>query len=656
MPNDRDKTPTTPAASDDRDITAQARLVASLHRVREIAVGERRNDLVTPIDEELKHIAQAGAVTVVVAAEVSRGKSLLVNALVGQQDLLPVDIDVSTGVYVLVQHGESARARVFIRASPEPIPTSPQDVGQWISVASNPGNARNVSYVEVDLPSPLLGEGLALIDTPGVGGLDAVHGATTLAALADADALIFVLDASAPLSRPELTFLSKASQRIQSVILVLTKTDIFQGWRAILDEDRQLLQQHAPRFANQEIMPVRSPLFFEAARRRAAGDADAGDRLLERSGILRLAAYIRESLVRRASSIRLANGHRLVLTVLWQIDASYKAQLATLSGDSAPLQALQERQRELAARKSSAEQWRQAATRAFADLNVKLTRELQEAVADFGSRFDTQIATAWRPGRQLSFPSELEADLRLIEITLQRSLGESLSECAGQQAARLKIDDFAVPTAALDLPVRDRLEVRQMSRSGPQLAVAGSGILSSAIGLVRSLINFNPLYVFSGVLGLTSSLASLESVRSNRSSAEQAEARRLLQAYVERFQRDCKAAIDEAIRSATDVTIEVLQARIQSQLQTLRTQIQSLTQQAAQVKEAETAKADLVQKRDTVATLVAENQAAFRDAMSSAPSPAPGSLTPENPAPEVVTAARAWPKADSPGAENRSGE
>jgi Dynamin family len=627
MSADRDETRTRVAAPGFHEETQESRVAASLHRIREIAVAEHRGDLAAAIDEELKHIAQTSAVTVVVAAEMSRGKSLLINALLEQEGLLPVDIDVSTGVYVLVQHGESAAARVFTRTSREPITISLDALGQWVSVAGNPGNARDVAYVEVDVPAPLLGEGLSFIDTPGVGGLDAAHGRTTLAALSDADALIFVLDASAPLSRPELNFLSKASQRIESVILVLTKTDVFPGWRTILDDDRQLLQQFAPRFADQEIIPVRSPLVFAAMRQQVAGDGPGADRLLGRSGIPLLVEHLRQDLLLRSGSIRTANAHRLALSVLWQLDDGYKAQLATLSGDTSPLRALQDRQRELAEQKSSADRWRQAAAQGFNDVDIRLTRELQEALVDFRSRFDTEIAAAWRPGRQLSFPAELEADLRLVEIALQRRLAECLRECAGQQAARLGIDEFSAPVATLTLPVRDRLDVHPVHRSAVRFAVLGGQLLSGAVGLLRSVLGISPLYVFSGVLGLATSLARLQSQRSQRI-REQSEALRLLQAYVERFLQDCKTTIDEVVQSATDTTVEALQAGLGSQLQVLQVQIQDLTKRAAEVKEAEATRALLSEKRAAVAALEAEHQVAFGGAPSVSRGSAPAMTLP----------------------------
>lgn len=606
-------TPTAPSGTLD---TPEQRLIASLGRVREIALEEHRSDLIAAIDQELKHLSSAGPITVVVAAEVSRGKSMLINALIGEEDLLPVDVDVSTGVYVVVRHGEQPGLRVFTRASPEPVTAGIDAIDQWVSVARNPGNAAGVSYVEVSVPSPLLSEGISFIDTPGVGGLDTAHGQMTLAAFSGADALIFVLDASAPLSRPELNFLVKAAQRIQSVILVLTKTDVFTGWRSILDEDRKLLQQFAPRFADKEILPVRSPVFFEASRKRAAGDEGTADRFLEKSGIPLLAIRLREDLLRRSKSIRLANGHRLALSVLWQLDAAYKAELATLNGDASPLLALQGRQKELAEQKRSSEAWRQAAMRGFADVNAKLTRELQEAMARFRRKFDTEIATAWRQGRHLSFPAELEADLHLVEASLQHQLADYLRECAGEQAIRLKIDELSAPAATLALPERERLAVRPVGGNKEQFVVVGGGLLVGAVGLLRSVLTSNPLYVFTGALGVGTSIASLKALKTQRHAAEQAEARRLLQSYAEQFQRDCKAAIDTTVQAAANTTIAALQTRIQNHLQALQAQIDALNRQTAQIKEAEAARTALAGRRARVAKLEEENQASFRAAMT----------------------------------------
>jgi Dynamin family len=593
--------------------TATESLVAGLNQIRQLAAEQTRKDIVAAIDQEIAHATQSGAVTVVVAAEVSRGKSLLINTLVAKEGLLPVDLDVSTGVYVLVQYGEPAQARVFTRSSQGPADAPIDSIAQWISVASNPGNEKGVAYVEVDLPSPLLSEGISFIDTPGVGGLDTAHGETTLAALSGADALIFVLDASAPLSRPELTFLAKAAERIQSVVLVMTKTDIFPGWRTILDENRKLLEQAAPRFAGQEIIRVRSPLFFEAARRRDAGDAPTADRLLERSGIPALAEYLREHVAGRAASIRLANGNQLALSALLQLDATYSDQLATLSGDATPLHTLQQRQQELAEQQNAAEGWGQDATAAFDAVNTKMNRKLQEKVTEFRTRFDAEIALKWRRGRLASFPAEVEADLHLLAVALQHELADSILECAGEQAERLKLEGFVTPAATFLLPERERLVARPVDKSTAQRAVVGASILSGALGVLAAVLSLKPIDMLRGALGVATSF---QQVVIQRSSAEQTEARRLLEAYVERFQRDCAIAINDGTHAASEATISVLNARITSSLATLQTQIEELSRQAAEVTQREVTREQLNAKRTVIAGLAQAHQSAFRDAMS----------------------------------------
>jgi hypothetical protein len=300
------------------------------------------------------------------------------------------------------------------------------------------------------------------------------------------------------------------------------------------------------------------------------------------------------------------NGHRLAISVLEQLDAGYRAQISTLSGDTSPLQAVQARQKELADLRSSTEGWRQLAARDFARVNTEMSRLLQEEIAQFRSTFDDQIATTWQRGQHLAFSAELEEYLRRVEMTLQGRLADSLRVCAGEQAARLGIDDMTSPAASLALPERDRLTARPVSQGPPQLALVGGGLLSGGLGILRSLMGFSPLYAFGGLLGLGLTLAN---VKTHRVAAEQAEARRLLLAYAERFQRDCRAAIEDVIRVATDTTTDALQQRIRSALDTLQSQIQTLTKQAAQVQHAETAIKNLERKRATVAKLLTQSQA-----------------------------------------------
>ena len=65
----------------------------------------------------------------------------------------------------------------------------------------------DVRSVEVRVPHRMLRSGLCLLDTPGVGGLESVHGQLSLASLNGADGVLFVTDASQELTAPELGYL-----------------------------------------------------------------------------------------------------------------------------------------------------------------------------------------------------------------------------------------------------------------------------------------------------------------------------------------------------------------------------------------------------------------------------------------------------------------
>ena len=172
-----------------------------------------REDLVAQLQDALPRRSGA-AVTVVVCGETKRGKSALINAVLGRPALLPVSAEESTAIHVMVRacrptEPEGALAHV---ADGEPVRVPLAELDDWVTDRAPPD--RGVLWVEVSLDHPLLAEGVVLVDTPGVGGLARAHGKVALAALSGAEAALLVVDANAPISAPELEFLSAASERV----------------------------------------------------------------------------------------------------------------------------------------------------------------------------------------------------------------------------------------------------------------------------------------------------------------------------------------------------------------------------------------------------------------------------------------------------------
>jgi hypothetical protein len=208
---------------------------------------------------------------VCVVGEFKQGKSSLINALLGQA-VCPVDDDLATSAITLVRYGEQAGAIVRRKAesgnSGDPPITENiaiADVHQWVSEIGNPGNHKQVERVEIVVPSPLLKQGLVMVDTPGMGGLGAGHAAATMGFLPFADGLLFASDASAELSAPEVEFLRRASELCPTVLFVQTKIDLYPNWQRIMDLNKGHFERAG---VSPPMVAVSSALRLEALARK----------------------------------------------------------------------------------------------------------------------------------------------------------------------------------------------------------------------------------------------------------------------------------------------------------------------------------------------------------------------------------------------------
>jgi signal recognition particle receptor subunit beta len=583
-----------PAARSAGDAGAGVREI--LGRTRELATTYGLHDVVARLDAEELRLAADEVVTVVVAAETSRGKSTLVNALVGQPGLLPVDADVATGVYVLVGHAESPRARVIRVGAQEAVDVSPDDLTEWVSVVGNPGNRKGVSHVEVGVAAPVL-QGLVLVDTPGVGGLDPSHAAVTLNVLSSADALLFVLDAAAPLSKPELAFLETASERVDRVLLVLTKRDLFPGWPTVLDEDRTLIADHAPRFAALDIQPVASLVANRGIASLRAGDQEKGLRLLDQSGVIALRAQLR-GVVAHGARLRVANAARVTRSSLEQVRRACSQTQAALDGDREPLEELERQQEKWRLLSSATEDWRELTANRFGQAQRAMVRQLQDQVSPM-RREQEQRITNWRHMDRDTFADDVGAAFKALASDLQIAVTKSLEQCVSETAESLGLEPWKLDVESQLLSEREPPKF-QDSVVGP----------SGKLGMTQSLVQFvlglamnNPYTMFMAPLQFGQSAVA---ARQRRTQVEQQEARRLVNEFANDVTRDCSNGIDDAFRSAQLRTVQVAREAIKTELQSSRAQIEALTSKAAEIHQQDEIRARLQADGERIAGLLRE--------------------------------------------------
>ena len=257
-----------------------------------------------------------------VVGEFKQGKSSLINALLGQP-ICPVDDDIATSAITLIRYGSEPQVEVRRRADDGVVVDNIEIsvLADWVSEQGNPDNVRGVERVDISLPHPLLAAGLAIVDTPGMGGLGAGHAASTLAFLPFADGLIFVSDASAEVSQPEAEFLERAGELCPNVMFALTKTDLYPAWRHIAG----LNAAHGLAVTSERrILPVSSMLLGTAA--------EPGDEVFAAmSGIPALAEALQQWIVSPAKMIAAERAAVEADGVLDQLDQQVRTELGVLT-------------------------------------------------------------------------------------------------------------------------------------------------------------------------------------------------------------------------------------------------------------------------------------------------------------------------------------
>lgn len=173
--------------------------------------------------EELSRRLGEQRLRLLVVGEAKRGKSSLINALVGRS-LLPVGVVPLTSVPTVLRYGRQDRLTVQLvdgSSCEQPL----DELHHYVTEAANPGNARGIAEVTVELPSPVLASGVELVDTPGVGSVYEHNTVDANRALDRMDAAILVLSADPPMSASERQFLRAVRKQAVTVLCVLNKVD-----------------------------------------------------------------------------------------------------------------------------------------------------------------------------------------------------------------------------------------------------------------------------------------------------------------------------------------------------------------------------------------------------------------------------------------------
>lgn len=194
-------------------------LRAQVHLAR-----ERHDTILEQAVRDLLTRLARDSFTVAVAGQFSRGKTTLLNALLGAE-YLPTGALPLTSVLTRISYASAGAATYQRRGSDAVIPVPIGDVPDLVARQSARRSELQVTAVDIRLPAELLRLGVTFVDTPGVGGIDAATSAITLGFLPDADAVVFVTSADSALNDTDLTLLDRFPPTAH-VFCVVNKRDL----------------------------------------------------------------------------------------------------------------------------------------------------------------------------------------------------------------------------------------------------------------------------------------------------------------------------------------------------------------------------------------------------------------------------------------------
>ncbi|MCI0698617.1 dynamin family protein [candidate division KSB1 bacterium] len=339
----------------------------------------------------------ANQFNLVVMGQFKRGKSTLINALLGGE-LLPTAVVPLTSVVTIVRFGESPRGLVYFhdgRRQEIQLPT----IADYKTERKNPKNEKQVERVEIEYPAEFLRDGVRLIDTPGVGSVFGHNTDTAYEFLPQADAVLFLVTADPPISETELQFLADVREHAGKIFFVKNKIDHLspEDLTESLAFTREVLAKDL------QVEPAAIKLFPLSAKWALAGRLhnDAGQ--LAKSRLREIERTLGEFLAHEKGALLLQNtarrAHRLLKEAAGLLELEGKA-IATPQAELAKkIAAFQQHQNEIQQQQAALEDLLKGGGRRilenYDDEVVRLKKErLPELAAKLRARFGQQTESS----------------------------------------------------------------------------------------------------------------------------------------------------------------------------------------------------------------------------------------------------------------------
>ena len=233
----------------------------------------------------------------VILGAFKRGKSTLINALMGEA-VLPTSIIPLTSVVTILGYGERLEIRVHFQNGQRTVITQ-GELAAYITEKGNPRNHKGVREVEIDYPSDYLRDGVRIIDTPGVGSVYSHNSEVAYNYLPQVDAAVFVVTVDPPLSAAEEDFLKDIREYAHKLFFVLNKIDY------VAEAERQEALDFTAEVLRGNLAGQRLMIFPLSAKLGLEGKANGGSAMLTASLLPQFEDYLRRFLYQEKGRVLL---------------------------------------------------------------------------------------------------------------------------------------------------------------------------------------------------------------------------------------------------------------------------------------------------------------------------------------------------------------
>jgi GTPase SAR1 family protein len=241
------------------------------------------------------------AFRVLVLGEFSRGKSTLINSLLGAQ-VLPAKVAPCTAVITRLRFGERKQAVLRFRDGREEVidlVAMPDELKRRITIIDQERSP--IEYCEVFYPLPLLRNGVELVDSPGLNESE-TRSDITRAFFDRTDAMIFVLNCEHAFSASERSFLENElrDRDLRDVFFLWNRFDAIRDSPEDFEDISRLSKEKL-----ESRVAGRPRVFFVSARDALKARLSSNPSLLDYSNIPPFEAALEEFLAKERGRVKL---------------------------------------------------------------------------------------------------------------------------------------------------------------------------------------------------------------------------------------------------------------------------------------------------------------------------------------------------------------